>query len=156
MKALILENNIVAQVVPDNETFEVVPSWKWVDCPDECEPSTWTYDGEAFAPLPPPPPPPLEEVLKSYDIAVELYLDTKAKAAGYYDPLDRIPAIDRACAYAGFPNPFQEESQMFVRKRSEVWAYVYGELAKVQSGERQLPTKEELVAELDSQVWEKP
>lgn len=50
MKALIVENNVIAQVVAEDATFEVVPAWRWVDCPAECEAYTWTYDGQTFSP----------------------------------------------------------------------------------------------------------
>jgi len=33
----------VAQVVTDNNTFEVALPLHWVDCPDECKPDEWYY-----------------------------------------------------------------------------------------------------------------
>ena len=90
------------------------------------------------------PPPSLLD----YDIAIERHLDAEAEAAGYYDPLNRIPNIDRACSYAAFPNPYMEESQTFVSWRAKVWAHVFQVKLDVDNGTRPQPTIEELIAEL--------
>jgi hypothetical protein len=95
---------------------------------------------------------PVEVALRDYDIAIERHLDAEAEAAGYYDPLGRIPNIDRACAYAGFSNPYQAESQSFVAWRAEVWAYVYQVKSEVEAGTREQPTIEALLAELPARV----
>jgi hypothetical protein len=89
-----------------------------------------------------------EITLRDYDIAVEIELDREAREAGYYDPLDRIPPIDRACSYAGFTNDYQAEAQTFVAWRSDVWGYVYAVKSDVEAGSREQPTIEELIAEL--------
>lgn len=86
--------------------------------------------------------------LSDYDIAVERHLDAAAKAAGYYDPLGRIPNIDRACSYAGFDNAYQQEGQSFVKWRGAVWEYVYGVRLAVEANKRPTPTIDELLAEL--------
>jgi hypothetical protein len=91
---------------------------------------------------------PTEPSLLDYDIAIERHLDEEAKAAGYYDPLERIPSIDRACSYAGFTNDYQTESQSFVAWRASVWSHVYNVKSAVEAGNRTQPTIEELIAEL--------
>jgi hypothetical protein len=91
---------------------------------------------------------PIEVTLKDYDIAVENYLDSVAYLAGYYDPLERTPSIDRACSYAGFDNPYQVEAQGFVAWRAAVWAKAYEIQQAVESGDRPQPTIEELISEL--------
>jgi hypothetical protein len=101
----------------------------------ECEDAPITYQ-----------PPPI--TLKDYDIAVEKHLDSVADAAGYYDPLGRIPNIDRACAYAAYENEYQAESQAFVAWRASVWAKAYEIQQSVENGERDQPTIEELISEL--------
>lgn len=54
MKALIVNENRIAQVEQDANIFEVVPEWQWVSCPDDCTPE-WTYDGSTFyEPVQPP------------------------------------------------------------------------------------------------------
>ena len=55
MKALIVPDNIISQVVQDNEEFPVAYPFKWVDCPAECKAFEWTYDGVNFAPPIPQP-----------------------------------------------------------------------------------------------------
>jgi hypothetical protein len=90
--------------------------------------------------------------LKDYDIAIELELDRDAREAGYYDPLDRIPPIDRACSYAAYPNPYQAEAQTFVVRRAAVWAYAYQVQADVEAQLRTQPSIPELIAELPQRV----
>ena len=92
------------------------------------------------------------QMLLDYDIAIERELDRQSLEAGYYDPLNRIPNIDRACSYAGHDNPYQSEGQSFVAWRAAVWAYVYQVKADVESGLRAQPTITELIAELPARV----
>jgi hypothetical protein len=94
------------------------------------------------------PQPTIEPTILDYDIAIERHLDDEAKAAGYYDPLERIPSIDRACSYAGFTNDYQTESQSFVAWRAAVWSHVYNVKSAAEAGNRTQPTIEELIAEL--------
>jgi hypothetical protein len=90
--------------------------------------------------------------LRDYDIAIERELDADAEAAGYRDPLGRIPSIDRACSYAGYPNPYQEEAQKFVLRRALAWQYAYQVKSAVEVGEREQPTIEQLISELPPRV----
>lgn len=87
-----------------------------------------------------------------YDIAIERHLDAEAEAAGYYDPLGRIPNIDRACSYAGYVNQYQAESQSFVAWRAAVWAHAFQVKSDVEANARAQPTIEELIAELPARV----
>jgi hypothetical protein len=87
-----------------------------------------------------------------YDIAIERHLDAEAEAAGYYDPLGRIPNIDRACSYAGYVNQYQAESQSFVAWRAAVWAHAFQVKSDVEANVRAQPTIEELIAELPARV----
>jgi hypothetical protein len=41
----------------------------------------------------------------------------------------------------------------FIAWRDEVWGYAYAELAKVMAGERERPTVEELIGELEPLDW---
>lgn len=102
------------------------------------ESSEWILDQEAYD----------AAYLREFDIAIEKHLDAGAQDAGYYDPLDRIPPIDRACSYAGYTNPYQAESQSFVVWRAAVWAYVYQVKTQVEAQQRSAPTIEELIQEL--------
>ncbi len=49
MKALIetYNNNRIAQVEPDDRIFQVVPSLRWVDCPEYCQ-TDWSYHNGQF------------------------------------------------------------------------------------------------------------
>lgn len=76
---------------------------------------------------------------------VQAHLDSKASERGY-------DSIVSACSYAGAPNPFQAESQVYVAWRGNVWAYCYAELLKVENGTRPLPVLADFIAELPELV----
>jgi len=79
--------------------------------------------------------------------AVQSMLDDKAKERNY----DSILSL---CSYATSPTAkFSDEGQAGVSWRDEVWAKGYAILADVESGERAIPTVDELLAELPSFVW---
>jgi hypothetical protein len=45
----ILNCQRVAEVEPDNKTFEVAPPLHWVDCPDDCKADQWYFkDGACY------------------------------------------------------------------------------------------------------------
>lgn len=75
--------------------------------------------------------------------AVQSYMDKSAKALGYDD-------IKSAITYAEEPSvaKFQIEGQAFRAWRSLCWAKCYEVMLEVESGNRSIPTKSELVAEL--------
>ena len=73
--------------------------------------------------------------------AVQGHLDLAAQNKGY----DNIVS---ACSYAGYENVFQAEAIRFGKWRADVWLYCYGELAKVVTGDRPMPTADEIIAEL--------
>ena len=98
----------------------------------------WISDPE---PLPPTPEQQMQQLVAQFTEAVQVHLDSEAQAKGYDN-------IISACSYAGAPNPFQAESIQFITWRGNVWAYCYAELAKVQSGERQVPVLEDFLNEL--------
>lgn len=57
-------------------------------------------------------------------------------------------------SYVASTNPqWAAEAQAFVAWRDAVWAYAYTELAKVLSGEREIPVVEDFIAELPAIVW---
>lgn len=79
--------------------------------------------------------------------AVQAHLDQKAQERGY----DNILSL---CTYATSVNSkFQTEGQAGVEWRDAVWAYCYQELNEVESGQRTIPTPQELVAELPTFTW---
>ena len=73
--------------------------------------------------------------------AVQGKLESAAQAKGY-------DGIISACSYAGYENPFQAEAIAFGKWRADVWTYCYGQLDKVLTGKRPMPTEEQIVSEL--------
>jgi len=78
---------------------------------------------------------------KDLETGVQKFLDKTAKEAGYDNMLS-------ACSYAGFENAYQAEGQALLVWRSDVWTYCYNVLNAVASGDREIPTKAELLSEL--------
>lgn len=72
---------------------------------------------------------------------VQSLLDAEAQKHNY----DNIVS---ATSYAGYANQFQAEGIAFGVWRSAVWAKCYEIMEDVLSGERQVPTEEQLLAEL--------
>jgi hypothetical protein len=69
MKALIspnehivdFEGNVgerIAEVEPDDKTFDVAPPLHWVTCPNDCVPDQWYYINDTCQPIPQPEPVP--------------------------------------------------------------------------------------------------
>lgn len=87
----------------------------------------------------------LEQIIVQFENAVQAELDADAQAKGYDN-------IISACAYAGAPNPFQDESKLYITRRGNVWAYCYAELDKVINGTRPMPTIEQIISELPARV----
>ena len=78
--------------------------------------------------------------------AVQRVLDNKAQELLYDNCLSVCSYID-----TGVPK-FDDEGKAFRSWRSAVWAKGYEILAQVQAGEREIPTEEELIAELPELV----
>jgi hypothetical protein len=83
----------------------------------------------------------LEQKQKAFNQAIQTHLDGKAKEYRY----DNIMS---ARSYAGYDNPFQTEAQKLAVWASNCWVKA-GEIeADVQSGNRDMPTIDEVLAEL--------
>ena len=79
--------------------------------------------------------------------AVQDYMDTTVKTRGYDN-------IHTACTYAtSTDETFVKEGTACVAWRDKVWRHCYDTLAEVLAGERDIPTAEELIAELPELVW---
>lgn len=87
--------------------------------------------------------PSLNEVVKAFEIALQLHLDNKAKEYGYDN-------IYTAVSYADEPSipEFQLEGKAFRSWRSLYWFTVNQIKAEISSGTRQIPTIEALIEEL--------
>ena len=112
------------------------------DVPDDVLAGYWqTSDGWSAA----EPQPPLTE--KDYAEAIQEHVDATARAKGYADGV----------ALAGYSTStipaWAAEAQTFIGWRDQVWLYAYTELAKVQGGQREVPTIAELIGELPTINW---
>lgn len=86
-------------------------------------------------------------LLAVFTDAVQAHLDAKAQERQY-------DGVHTAVGYRGDPNPaFDAEAEALFAWRSAVWTYATGELAKVQAGERSVPTLEEFIGELPAFEW---
>lgn len=109
------------------------------------------FDGEYFHAESDGPPP--EPVLppsrwgEMFRSAIQRHLDAAAVTAGYDD-------IKTAVTYAeesAVPK-FQAEGLALRAWRSRVWDYCFEQIAAMQTGQRELPSSEMLIAELPALV----
>lgn len=88
------------------------------------------------------------EIQQEFSSAIQSYLDSKAQELNYDSCLSVCSYVDTGVAR------FDCEGAAFRQWRSAVWAKGYEILAQVQSGERGIPTTEELFSELPELVIE--
>ena len=89
-----------------------------------------------------------EETQKFLTAAVQNHMDLEASKLGY----DNCNSV---CTYVDTGvQKFDDEGRAFRAWRSQVWAKGYEILAEVQAGQREIPTAEELLAELPELVIE--
>lgn len=101
------------------------------------------YDAEGLPVIVPCDPPTEAQLIGQYTQAIQWHMDSRALLFGYDD-------IKTAVTYADEPSVprFQSEGQAFRAWRSACWNYCYTLLAEVKAGQRELPSVEQLVAEL--------
>lgn len=98
-------------------------------------------------PAPEPDPPTMEELQRQFTDAVQEYLDFFARTRNY----DGILSV---ATYATSTVPkFRAEGQYAVEARDAVWAKGYEILDAVLSGQRPMPTIDEVIAELPPLAW---
>lgn len=86
-------------------------------------------------------------VQQSLKTAIIAHLDAVAATRLY-------GSIEAAISYRGDPNPiYASEAEALFEWRSAVWTYASVQLAKIDSGEREVPTMDTFVAELPVMVW---
>jgi len=102
----------------------------------------WIGTGNVVAPYVPPP-----LTADGYAAGIQAHVDATAKARGYAD----------GTAFAGYSTStipaWAAEAATFVAWRDAVWIYAYTQLAKVQGGQRAMPTLSDFVAELPAIKW---
>lgn len=91
--------------------------------------------------------PPAQPTVIDYSIAVSAHLDAKARERSYDSALSIATYSDSTVA------AWKDEANAFVAWRDQVWTYAQSELAKVQNGERSIPTIEDFIAELPLFGW---
>lgn len=87
------------------------------------------------------------EIQAQLTAAVQAYMDSTAQTRGYDN-------IHTACSYSNSTDHiFAAEGQACLQWRDKVWRKCYDILAEVKAGTREIPTVEELVAELPVLEW---
>lgn len=103
-----------------------------------------TWNGTAYTRLQEPEP---QLTADDFASAIQNHVDATAKSKGYADGI----------ALAGYSTStipaWSAEAQTFIAWRDQVWLYAYTELAKVQGGQREVPTIAELIGELPTITW---
>ena len=90
----------------------------------------------------------LAEVQQAFTDAIQQRLDDFARTRGY----DNIMS---ACSYFGSANPrFKQEADRAIALRDATWAAAYALLDDVLSGQRPMPTFDEVCAALPALTWE--
>ena len=92
------------------------------------------------------PEPTVEELQEQLTNSVQHILDTKAQELLYDNCLSVCSYIDTGV------QKFDDEGKAFRAWRSQVWAKGYEILAEVREGKREIPTEEQLIAELPELV----
>jgi hypothetical protein len=130
------------EMVPDFDP-ENPPQDNTYAVPDEVEVGWIKADGEFV----PPPDPEPELVLQWRKSAVQARLDAFAATRDYR-------GIEGAVSYQNDPDPvWAAEAQCCIELRSETWHEFFAVMDAVHSGEREMPTAEELFAELPQLEW---
>ncbi|NTE44138.1 hypothetical protein [Agrobacterium pusense] len=85
--------------------------------------------------------------ITDYENAIQNLVDETAREKQFRDGVT-------LASYIGSTKPkWAAEAQAFVAWRDDVWSYAYGELAKVQAGQRQQPTVEQFLTEITPIAW---
>ena len=85
--------------------------------------------------------------IADYENAIQSLVDSTARARQFRD------GVTLASYTASTKPKWAAEAQAFVAWRDNVWFYAYGELAKVQAGQRQQPTVEQFLGEIAPIAW---
>lgn len=95
----------------------------------------------------PPYVPTEAEIQAQLTAAVQAYMDSTAQTRGYDN-------IHTACSYSNSTDHiFAAEGQACLQWRDKVWRKCYTLLDEVKAGTREIPTVEELIAELPTLEW---
>ncbi|SDB14576.1 hypothetical protein SAMN03159422_00235 [Agrobacterium fabrum] len=90
---------------------------------------------------------PPSPTITDYENAIQNLVDSTAREKQFRD------GVTLASYTASTKPKWSAEAQAFVAWRDNVWFYAYGELAKVQVGQRPQPTVEQFLAEVAPIAW---
>lgn len=93
------------------------------------------------------PPEAMPPTITDYENAIQDLVDTSARERQFRD------GVTLASYTASTKPKWAAEAQAFVAWRDNVWFYAYGELAKVQAGQRPQPTVEQFLGEIAPIAW---
>lgn len=85
--------------------------------------------------------------IDDYSRAIEAHVDGIARERGYSS------AVSCASYVSSTMPQWAAEAGAFIAWRDAVWAYAFSELAKVQSGQREVPTLDAFLGELPVIEW---
>lgn len=85
--------------------------------------------------------------ITDYENAIQDLVDSTAREKQFRD------GVTLASYTASTKPKWAAEAQAFVAWRDNVWFYAYGELAKVQAGQRPQPTVEQFLTEIAPIAW---
>lgn len=134
------------------------PTTYWIDVTDKECGLGWSAEYNAECQLVLSSPPPVEPIpLTEAEIkertkkhlleAVDYYMDKTVQERGYDN-------IAKCVTYEGDIDPiFNREGTAAKQWRSKVYRKCYDILAQIEAGTREVPTEEELLAELPVLVW---
>ncbi len=91
--------------------------------------------------------PPEGPTISDYEDAIQSLVDSTARERQFRD------GVTLASYTASTKPKWAAEAQVFVAWRDNVWFYAYGELAKVQTGQRPQPTVEQFLTEITPIAW---
>ena len=90
---------------------------------------------------------PQAPAIADYENAIQNLVDSTAREKQFRD------GVTLASYTASTKPKWAAEAQAFVAWRDNVWFYAYGELAKVQAGQRSQPTVEQFLGEIARIAW---
>ncbi|MCT7665652.1 hypothetical protein [Shinella kummerowiae] len=86
-------------------------------------------------------------MMSVYEEAIQAHVDAKPRERAFRDGVT-------LASYAASTNPaWQAEALAFIAWRDAVWGYACAELAKVMADERERPTVEAFIGELEPLDW---
>ncbi len=138
-------------VVVDRALFSGEMPIEWPDATDWIQNDVaqigWVDDGNTFIA---PPSLPVVPTITDYENAIQNLVDSTARERQFRD------GVALASYTASTKPKWAAEAQAFVAWRDNVWTYAYGELAKVQAGQRPQPTVGQFLDEIAPIAWPAP